>query len=318
MNRLSIVVLLLCIASGVSCVRLDANLFNPSKVESYNRDNYQGPVDFKLEASYHIDDAYIYPISNEISADDGNAVVDVQALFVGELARIGEEDYTVILYCHGNRDHMDFYWPRTKLLANVGAKNQFGILTLDYHGYGATPGKPSEEGMYADVAATIKWLEDKAKENGRTMESKNFIMYGFSLGTAPAVELTANPRTELVASKLILEAPFASAEVMVQDSTQLALPGVFFTNLKIDNAEEIKKLTNIPLLWIHGDQDSLLDINTHGSVVFKNHPGKEQGDGLRKYSIKVDDAGHSDIPSKLGDVEYKDYELAIYEFIDQG
>ena len=250
MTRLSIFLLLLCIVSGLSCARLDASLFNPSKLESYNRDNYQGTVDFKLEASYYIDDAYIYPISNEITADDGDTVVDVQALFVGEPERIGEENYTVILYCHGNKDHMDFYWPRTKLLANVGAKYQFGVLTLDYHGYGATQGKPSEEGLYADVAATIKWLEDKAKENGRTMKSENFIMYGFSLGTAPAVELTANPRTELVAGKLILEAPFASAEVMVQDSTQLALPGAFFTNLKIDNAEEIKEFIRNPFSTI--------------------------------------------------------------------
>ena len=318
MIRSNIVILLFCLVSGFSCARLDANFFNPSKVESYNRDNYQGTVDFKLEASYHIDDAFIHPISNEISADDGNTVVDVQALFVGEPERIGEENYTVILYCHGNRDHMDFYWPRIKLLANVGAKNLFGVLTLDYHGYGATQGKPSEEGLYADVAATITWLEDKAKENGRTMKSENFIMYGFSLGTAPAVELTANPRTDLVASKLILEAPFASAEVMVQDNTRLALPGSFFTNLKIDNAREIKKLTNIPLLWMHGKNDSFLDINSHGAVVYKNHPGIEQGDGLRKYSIKVDDADHSDIPGKLGDIEYKDYELAIYEFIDKG
>jgi hypothetical protein len=40
----------------------------------------------------------------------------------------------------------------------------------------------------------------------------------------------------------LLEAPFASSKVMVQDATGLSLPASFVTDLKIDNAEEIKKV----------------------------------------------------------------------------
>lgn len=297
-----------------SCARLDANLFNPSKLESYALDDYQGEVDFVLAESYQIDSTMIHRISGEISSTADGETVDVQALFVGEPDRIGDEDYTIILYCHGNRDHMDFYWQRTKLLANVGSKNYYGILTLDYRGYGATAGIPSEAGLYADTAAAIEWLENKAQDNGNTMKSDNFIAYGFSMGTAAVVELTAKPRSDLIASKIILEAPFASAEVMVQDNALLALPDSFFTNLKIDNAEEIKKLGEVPLLWMHGKDDDFLEINSHGEVVFKNHPGT---DGTNKHAFRVDGANHSDIPMKLGNYEFTSYTDAIFQFIEQ-
>ena len=37
---------------------------------------------------------------------------------------------------------MDFYWQRAKLLANVGGKNRFGVMYLDYRGYGLSEGVP--------------------------------------------------------------------------------------------------------------------------------------------------------------------------------
>ena len=91
---------------------------------------------------------------------------------------------------------MDFYWQRAKLLANVGGKNKYGVLMIDYRGYGMSEGKPSEEGMYTDVNTALNWLKKSGLTNDR------LVMYGFSLGTAPACELTANTR-DMVPSILI-------------------------------------------------------------------------------------------------------------------
>ncbi|MEJ7681322.1 MAG: hypothetical protein WKG06_26425 [Segetibacter sp.] len=90
------------------------------------------------------------------------------------------------------------------------------------------------KGLYADTDAALQWL----KMNG--LSDNQLVMYGFSMGTAPAAKLTAEPRS-MTPAKLMLEAPFASAEVMVHDATGLALPASFVTDLKINNAEEIKK-----------------------------------------------------------------------------
>lgn len=302
MSRKSVSILLLCtLIVTASCARLDSNLYNPSKVDSYLLDDYQGETDIAVDdPKYDILATFIHHLDGEIISNDGKSEVPLQAYFIGDRTLIGTPGYKVILYCHGNRDHMDFYWPRIKLLANIGAMNEYGVLAIDYRGYGATPGEPSESGMYADVDAAIKWLQN---ENGG-LAANDFILYGFSLGTAAATELSANPRSALVPSKLILEAPFASAEVMVQDNTLLALPGSFVTNVKIDNAEEIKKLGNVPLLWLHGKQDDFLDIKRHGEVVYKNHPGTENVD---KFAVRVDDAHHSNIPEKLGSLAFEDY-----------
>jgi alpha/beta superfamily hydrolase len=167
---------------------------------------------------------------------------------------------------------------------------------VDYRGYGKSEGKSTEQGLYADVNAGLQWL----KERGLT--SDRLIMYGFSLGSAPATEISANSnRFALKPSKLILEAPFASATVMAQDAAKIAYPGSYFTNLKINNAEEVRKV-DIPFLWLHGLADDFLSISTHGEVVYKNYGGEDDN----KTAIRVQRAGHSGIPSKLGFQIYKD------------
>lgn len=47
------------------------------------------------------------------------------------------------------------------------------------------------------------------------------------------------------------------------------MPGRFLVELKIDNATEIKKV-NVPLLWIHGLDDSFLTVEHHAQLVFDN------------------------------------------------
>ncbi|HEX8677493.1 MAG TPA: hypothetical protein VF700_09755 [Segetibacter sp.] len=118
------------------------------------------------------------------------------------------------------------------------------------------------------------------------------MMYGLSMGTAPATKLTAEPRS-MKPAKLMLEAPFASSEVMVQDATGLALPATFVTDLKINNAEEIKTVQQ-PFFWIHGIDDHHLNITTNGELVYQNHKG------IYKEAHRVPGAGHSNLPNMMG------------------
>ncbi|HOM65762.1 MAG TPA: alpha/beta hydrolase [Ignavibacteriales bacterium] len=284
MKKLFFVTYLLIPFIFTSCT-LDNFLFNPNTTEisEYKFDNYRGEVDFILDSTYTIPQNKIHLFTLNSA---GNTIY---AIYIGDLNTIVKD--TVIMYCHGNKDHMDFYWQRAKLLANVGGKNRYGVMMIDYRGYGLSSGKPTENGLYEDVDAALLWLKNKGLTNER------LIIYGFSMGTAPATELTAKPRS-LIPSKIILEAPFASAQVMVQDATKLAIPGKFVTNLKIDNAAEIKKVTQ-PFLWLHGTNDDFLSIKTHGEIVFKNYPNPNT-----KYSIRVSGANHSNVPLIIGFNKY--------------
>jgi pimeloyl-ACP methyl ester carboxylesterase len=295
-----IYLIVLSITGLTSCLRLDNNLFNPNvtKINEYKLDNYTGDTDFKLDASYQIQDSLIHLFQLSSQAPDESNATSIYAVYIGSMNKIATD--TIIMYCHGNTEHMDFYWPRAKLLANIKSKNRFGVLMIDYRGYGLSEGKPSEDGLYADVNAALKWLKTKGLTDDR------LVMYGFSMGSAPATKLTAESYS-MKPSKLLLEAPFASAEVMAQDASGLAMPGSFFTDLKINNAEEIKKVQQ-PFFWVHGEDDNFLNINTHGAVVYANY------NGTYKEAHRIQGAGHSTVPQTMG---FQNYLNAVGEFITQ-
>jgi pimeloyl-ACP methyl ester carboxylesterase len=276
-----------------SCLGLDDNLFNPSTdITSYEFDNFEGIQEIESDVSFEENEYALFTLPV------GTNNESIYLTYVGDTSTIQFD--SVILYCHGNAGHMDYYWPRTKLLASLAGKGRHGVLTLDYRGYGLSEGKPSEENMYEDVATAINWLKQKGLTEDR------FFIYGFSLGGAPACELTANPQY-LAPNKLMLESTFASAEVMIQDGSGLALPSSFFVDLKIDNAEEIKKISQ-PLYWIHGTEDDFIDIATHGEVLFKNHQG------AYKIAHRIEGANHGDVPFVMG---FDEYRKSILDFLTQ-
>lgn len=275
-----------------ACQKLDSMFFNPYKVTEYLLDDFVEDhySFFQLDSSYDIPDSlidiFILPASEEN---------DIYALYIGDQSKIATD--TVILYSHGNTGSMDNYWQRTKLLANCGGKNRYGIMTIDYSGFGMSEGTPSEELLYADVDKAMKWLKSKGLTDDR------LIMYGFSMGTAPTCELTSKPRS-MSPSKIILEAPFASAEVMIQDGSQLVMPGSYLTGLEVNNAEEIKHISQ-PLLWIHGIDDDFVQIS-HGETVYANH------NGSYKEAHRIEGANHSTCPQTIG---FNNYNQIVLDFI---
>jgi pimeloyl-ACP methyl ester carboxylesterase len=285
-------------AAFFSCSRLDDNLFNANenKITEYKLDSYTGEVDFRLDASYKIPDSLVHLFTLLSQAPGESSPVKIYAVYIGSMQRIATD--TVIMYCHGNKDHLDFYWRRAQLLANTKGKNNFGVLMVDYRGYGLSEGSPSEKGLYADVDAALQWLKSKGLTNNR------LVMYGFSMGSAPATLLTAEPRS-MTPAKLMLEAPFASAEAMVQDASGLALPGAFVTDLKLNNAEEIKKVQQ-PFFWIHGIDDDFLSMATQGELVYKNYQG------TYKVAYRIPKANHESVPNTFG---FQNYLQAVGDFI---
>ncbi len=274
--------------------RLDPFLYSADdSISEYLLDDYTGNVEIDLPSQYDVSESNTYLFS---LLSNSEIAPRTYMIYIGDTSNIDTD--SVILYCHGNSDHMDRYWPRAKLLANVGGKHNYGVLMLDYPGFGLSEGDPSEEGMYESVDLAIKWLQSHGLSDDRLM------MYGFSLGSAPATELTANPRT-MQPSLLMLESPFASAAVLVQDPSVVAMPSSYYTNLEIDNAEEIKKVDE-PFLWMHGQDDDFLRIDTHGEVVYANYSG------VRSEAFRVDGAKHSDLPEVMG---FEAYLTALRLFI---
>jgi len=290
-----ITVLFLLMVALTSCLRLDSQLFNSEELSEYKFELYTGNRELgTLPAIYAVADSMRHLVTFTSNSSEGAA--KLYGVYIGDIQHIATD--TVILYCHGNAKHMDNYWNRAKLLAHVGGKHRFGVLMFDYRGYGMSEGKSSEKNMYADADAALKWLQSKG------LTSSRLIVYGYSLGSAPSTEVASSTYT-LQPIQLLLEAPFASSEVMVQDGSKLALPGSYFTSAKINNADKIKQV-KIPFMWMHGTADSFLSIQTHGEVLYKNYVGAK-GEAYR-----IAGAEHGDLPLVFG---YNNYVNAIYDFI---
>ena len=284
--------------SLASCMRLDDVLFNSDdSIEEYKLDNYTGEVDFVLPEEYNVDEDEISLFTLE--SDNAGDKATIYTIYLGNPETIATD--TVIMYCHGNRDHMDFYWHRHKLLYYTGGEKHYGVLMVDYRGYGLSEGTSTEAGLSADVAAGLQWLKD------RGLTGERLIMYGFSLGSVAAVEHAANP-TVLTPSKLILEAPLGSIQTMVQDAAGgLSMPSSFLIDIKADNIEKIKSVGQ-PLLLFEGLSDVFLTYDTHGKPLYDNHKG------AFKELVKIEKGTHTNIPLEYG---FEKYMMKIQEFIEK-
>jgi len=297
MKKIFVIGLLLLVSLTACRKRLDSFLFNQSARTSYQLDNYTGEVSIAVGDEFAVPDSMIHHLEWTLM-EDGKST-QVHAVYVGDMSRIVID--TVLLYCHGNKDHIDFYWPRQKLYAHMGELGRFGVLMFDYPGFGMSEGKPTEANMYASTELALTWLKSQGLTNDR------LVMMGFSLGSAAVCEVAGNPSSfSMNPSKIILEAPFASAEILIQDGGLLSMPGSFLVDLKIDNATEIKKV-NVPLLWIHGLDDSFLTAAHHGQLVFDNKPGEKEKE-------LVPGGEHETTPTAMG---YTNYMNRILSFITQ-
>ncbi len=282
---------LLCFISVTfaGCLRLDDQFFNPSKIDAYRMNHYTGEVDFRLPSSYDIPD-HLIQWQQIPSYAANNKVTNIWSVFIGRQEGLPTD--TVILYCHGNKDHLDFYWPRLQLLAHTGGKHRYGVFSIDYQGFGLSAGQPSQEAIIQDVQAALDWL------TSRDVPPERIILYGFSLGSIPAIH-HASLEPFRHSGKLILEAPLNSSATLVQDASTLSLPGDFVTNLNFNHEQLIQKV-NRSLLWIHGTNDEKVSFLAHGEPVFHAHKG------LFKQALIVQNGTHDKLPEQIGFENYLD------------
>lgn len=271
------------------CLNLDPFLFKGEKVDKYLLDNYTGERECQDAIDSILDrDKYII---KEFTINSG--VATIAALYVSKKDEIPNSTDTVILYIHGTGPHIDYYWPRTLLLASTG----YSVLVFDYKGYGKSTGTPTEEGIYEDGFAALKFLQN---EYG----NPKVVLYSYSLGSLVGCELASKDKSGKIVS-LVLEAPINTIETLVEDAAYINIPGNYVTTYKGDNSKKIREV-KCPLLWLHGTDDETVDLETNGRKVFENYNG-EKG-----VSLIVKGAKHGNIPTVLG---YNNYIKAIRNFI---
>lgn len=196
---------------------------------------------------------------------------------------------TALLWFHGNAGNVG---DRVALLKELHEQLGVSILILEYRGYGASEGTPSEEGLYLDAQAALEALIGRLGS-----DPAQVALFGQSLGAAVAVELAI--RHPPLA--LILESAFTSVQEMARHHYPwLPVGGLLRT--RFDSLEKIPGL-RAPLLVLHGDHDEIAPV-AMGKALFEAAPEPKR---LRVFR----GAGHNDLPIVAGE----QYFVALREFL---
>ena len=161
---------------------------------------------------------------------------------------------TWILYLHGASGNVGTpgylrAWARFRQLG-------LGVLAVDYRGYGASPGRPTEAGLYRDAESAYAYLTGALH-----VAATRVVIYGYSLGSAVAIDLA----TGVPAAALVVEGAFTS----IPDRGAELYPYVPVRWLARIRFASIDKIEHVPLpkLFIHGRDDVIVPI-AHGRRLF--------------------------------------------------
>jgi fermentation-respiration switch protein FrsA (DUF1100 family) len=194
---------------------------------------------------------------------------------------------TVLLWFHGNAGNISHRADNLRMLADRG----LALLLVDYRGYGASEGKPSERELYLDGEAAYRYLvEERGIEPGR------IVCFGRSLGAAVALHVALDAEV----AGLIMESPFANIPAMARANPVLRLAAALARN-RFDSLGRVGRL-QVPLLIIHGERDRVVPI-AQGRAIFEAAPEP------KRFHV-LEQAGHNDTYLAGG----PDYWRAFTEF----
>ena len=152
------------------------------------------------------------------------------------------QNYKTILFLHGNAGSLE------NRIHKINHFNEMEInfLIISWRGFSGNEGKPTEEGLYKDAKSAVKWLINKG------VKKENIIIYGESLGTGVAPEISQNDNF----AGIILESPFTSMVAAGKSKYPIFPIGLLLK----DKYESDKKIKNIksPVLVMHGEADTIV------------------------------------------------------------
>jgi fermentation-respiration switch protein FrsA (DUF1100 family) len=174
-----------------------------------------------------------------------------------------------ILFLHGNAGHIGNRMPLARQLMDAG----FGLLLLEYRGYGGNKGRPTEKGLYEDGRAGMKFLHQQG------IKQEKIVLYGESLGSGVATKLAL----ENSLCAVVLQSPYTS----FSDLARYHYPWTFFKPWdRFDSIDRIQAIAT-PLLIVHGRVDEVVPYS-QGLKLFQQAPEP-------KKMISFEQQSHNDI-----------------------
>jgi fermentation-respiration switch protein FrsA (DUF1100 family) len=157
-----------------------------------------------------------------------------------------------VLFLHGNAGSIVHRLEWLPMFQRLG----LSVLLIDYRGFGASTGTPSETGTYADAEAAWRHLTET-----RRIPPERIVVFGESLGSAVAAHLAAR----VSPGALVLHSAFTSAPDLAADLYPF-LPARRLTRFRYDTLGAVLA-SRSPLLVAHSPQDEIVPVS-HGRRLF--------------------------------------------------
>jgi pimeloyl-ACP methyl ester carboxylesterase len=183
-----------------------------------------------------------------------------------------------VVYFHGNGGNLSVWLP---VLASLHAL-RLRVLAIDYRGYGLSTGSPSEDGVYRDAEAAVRY----AAANRRA---------------GPLIPIAASATRIIVPDGLILESTFVDKAAVIRRQPLLRALNMFAT-YRFPTVEMLEHFSR-PVLVIHGDRDTVIPYPL-GEELYRHLGGS-------KHFAHVSGADHND----LFDISREEYWKPVFSFV---
>ena len=168
-------------------------------------------------------------------------------------------------------------------LAEAVHRPGFGVLLVDYRGYGGNPGAPSEAGLTLDARAA----RDALLEAG--IAGDRILYLGESLGTGVVSELAA----EHPPAAVVLRSPMTSFGALVDELYGTPLGWMLRDRYPV--AHHVREVT-VPVAVVYGESDSLVPPEQSRAVA---QAARDAGADVLE--VAVPGADHNDAVLAQGD-----------------
>jgi len=179
----------------------------------------------------------------------------------------------VILLFHGNGGNISHRLEIMQILYSLPAD----VFIIDYHGYGNSGGRPSENNLYLDAEAAYDFLVQE-----KQYRPKEIVIMGSSLGGAVAIWLAAQEES----AGLIIQKAFTSAADIAVTMNPLYRKPFVWLRSKFNNLAEIQNVDE-PKLIIHSKKDEIIPYEMSVKLY--------KAAGGAKELLLLDQGGHNDI-----------------------
>jgi pimeloyl-ACP methyl ester carboxylesterase len=217
-----------------------------------------------------MDDKFYFPSKKMLHTMDSLSYEDVllhtdTVQLSGAFLKPTGKPKATVLFFHGAGGNLSSYIFMTRPLVAAG----YQVFMVDFRGYGKSTGTPTHLNIAKDGQFVLDYLLKRKDVKGTKL-----VVYGASIGSQVAVNLTKNNEAKIAA--LVLDGTVSSFTDVAADHSPESQREMIRQFLPSPYAakEDIKSVKVVPVLFIHSKEDKDVPYQ-EGELVYNNAPGRK-------------------------------------------